>query len=160
MTRARAGFTLVEVMVALAIIAVALLTLIVIRNNSVVEAQDAREITLAARLAQQKMGELEVLPVDEKTDGGNFEDWPDYRWTKEVALEVLETSQPGGTNQKPLEIWKTTLTVYWPGREKEESISVLSYRLKKEDEEPKTEEGSKAGGGQPGGGSQSKGGGS
>ncbi len=165
MRRSAAGFTLVEVMVSLAILAVAIITLVLIRNQSVVQSQEARELAIGARLAQQKMGELEVLPVEDRADSGTFEDYPEYRWSKEIELEVLETSQAGST-EKPLEIWKVTLTVSWTGRDLDqpESIIVLSYRLKTEDETPKEAQSGKSGGQQGAsaqqGGSAQKGGGS
>ncbi len=164
-SRRDSAFTLVEVMVALAIIAVALLTLIVIRNNSVKEAQQAREVTLVARLAQQKMGQLEVEPFEERADQGSFEEYPEIQWKKEVALEVLETSAAPSSSEKPLEIYKITLTLLYPKDSGEEGIlTIISYRLKPEDEQPQ-EQGQASGGGAGSGnkgasGSQPKSGGS
>lgn len=153
---ARDAFTLVEVMVALSIIAVALVTLIVIRNNSVTEAQLARETTLITRLAQEKMGQLDVEPLDERADSGGFEDYPDIHWSKEVQLEVLETSDASQANKKKPELYRVTLTLTYPRGNEEGQYVITTYRLKKEDETPKEA----AAGGGGGGGGATKGGGS
>lgn len=135
----RGAFTLVEVMVALAILSVAILTMIVIRNNSVSEAHSAKEVTLVTRLAQAKMGQLDVEPIDERGDGGTFENHEEIRWQKEVSLEVLEASGANSSNQKPMELYKVTLTITYPKGAAVETYVIVTYRLKKEDEEPKTD---------------------
>lgn len=154
---ARAAFTLVEVMVALAILSVAILTMIVVRNNSVLEAQEAKQATLITRLAQAKMGQIEVEPLDERGETGSFEEHPEIRWQKDVALEVLETSQSTSSNQKPMELYKVTLTLTYPKGSAEETYVIVTYRLKKEDEEAKTDTTTQSGAAKGGSGASSGG---
>jgi general secretion pathway protein I len=84
--RSNRGFTLLEVMVALAIIATALVTLLGTHLTNLNLAYENQEQTMAAMLARQKMEEILVLPFDSVTDdSGDFgPDQPGYKWELEV----------------------------------------------------------------------------
>ena len=73
-------------MIAVAILAIALVTLIGSQSQSIRIAQLSRFDTSAALLARQKITELVVSGTDELSgDSGDFgEDFPDYRWQTEV----------------------------------------------------------------------------
>ena len=81
------GFTFLEVMVAVAIIAVAFVTLIGSQSQSVSIASTSRFNVTASLLARQKLAELESLAFDELfSDSGQFEeDFQQYRWASEVT---------------------------------------------------------------------------
>lgn len=81
------GFTFLEVMVAVAIIAIAFVTLIGSQSQSVSIAGESRFKVMAALLAQQKLTELESMEFDELSGGeGDFgEEYPSYRWQAEVV---------------------------------------------------------------------------
>lgn len=76
------GFTLLEVMVALLIIATSFIVLLHSRNQSVIAADYARHMTIATLLATEKMGEMEQGRIDTTgEDSGNFgEDYPEFMW--------------------------------------------------------------------------------
>jgi general secretion pathway protein I len=80
------GFTLLEVMVAMAIIAIALTAVLGSQSQSLSLASEAKFSTTAALLAQSKMAEIEAeKPEDLTSDSGDFgEDYPGYRWDKSV----------------------------------------------------------------------------
>ena len=86
-----AGFTLLEVMIAVAIIAIAIVTLLGAQSQSVSIATSSKFDTMASLLAQQKMTELVLLDYDEVTDNtGDFgEDFPSFAWKSEV-VELAE----------------------------------------------------------------------
>lgn len=95
---ASAGFTFLEVMVAVMIIAISFVTLIGSQSQSVSIAGDSRFNVNAALLAQQKLAEIEAAPFDEVFSGsGDFgEMHPAYRWQSEVRdLSEGDTSIPG-----------------------------------------------------------------
>lgn len=79
------GFTLLEVMVAVAIIAIALTTLFGSQSQSVALACESRFYTTAPLLAREKMTELTVAGLgDVLADSGEYgEDFPGYRWRVE-----------------------------------------------------------------------------
>ncbi|MHB8808833.1 MAG: type IV pilus modification PilV family protein [Desulfobulbaceae bacterium] len=93
------GFTFLEVMVAVAIIAIAFVTLIGSQSQSVSIAGESRFKVMAALLAQQKLAELESMEFDELNGGeGDFgEEYPSYRWQAEVVeLGEGDTGIKGG----------------------------------------------------------------
>ena len=81
------GFTLLEVMIAVAIIAIAVVTLLGAQSQSVSIAGSAKFDTRAAMLAQWKMADLVLTNYAELgDDAGNFgEDFPQYRWSLRVT---------------------------------------------------------------------------
>jgi general secretion pathway protein I len=82
-----AGFTLLEVMIAMAILAIALVAAFQSQSQSISMSGQARFLTTATLLAQGKMAELEALKLESvANDSGDFgEDYPDYAWQVEVA---------------------------------------------------------------------------
>ena len=75
------GFTLLEVMIAVAIMSMALVAAIGSQSQSVSLATQAKFFTTATFLAQSKMADLEAKAPDNlSSDAGVFEDFPGYRW--------------------------------------------------------------------------------
>lgn len=80
------GFTLLEVMVALSIISIVLVSLLVSQSHSVSILDETKFNTTAALLAQKKISDIELIKGDELTsDEGDFgEDFPNYFWEVNV----------------------------------------------------------------------------
>jgi len=90
------GFTLLEVMIAVALIAIALVTLLGSQSQSVSFANSAKFETMAALLAQSKMSEMTIQGADSlSSDSGNFgDDYPGYAWeatVSDISLEGMDT---------------------------------------------------------------------
>jgi general secretion pathway protein I len=89
----RRGFTLLEVVVALAILAVALVAVLDINAQSVASHVYARRLTVATLLARSKMIDLEQklhdkgMNIDDEESSGDFaeEGWPSYQWRAKVV---------------------------------------------------------------------------
>ncbi len=81
------GFTLLEVMIAIAIMATALVAVLASQSQSLSLASEAKFNTTAALLAQSKIAEIEAAsPEDVVSDSGDFgEDFPNYRWELTVS---------------------------------------------------------------------------
>lgn len=107
---AAAGFTLLEVMVAVAIIAMALVAALGSQSQSVSLATEAKFSTTAAFLAQQAMAQLEAAdPDDLSSDSGDFgEHFPGYRWEAEVSDVPLTEEAQGAELLKKIDV-----TVFW-----------------------------------------------
>jgi general secretion pathway protein I len=91
--RARSGFSLLEVMIALAIMATALLALLSLANRSIGIQDRLQKTTRATLLAQQKMAELETadqLPLE--TEGVFEEPFEQYRWRLEFEQTPLASA--------------------------------------------------------------------
>lgn len=86
------GFTLMEVMIAMTILAIALVAIFQSQSQSISMATDSRFMTTASLLAQSKMVEVEAAAtLDNHTEDGDFgPDYPEYTW----HLEVGDTLMP------------------------------------------------------------------
>jgi len=94
--RNHTGFTLLEVMVALSIIAIALTSVYKLHGQTIDMFNDIKFYTSAPLLAQSKMAEIEIMDADDLSDnGGDFgDDFPGFNWevtVNEVESELLET---------------------------------------------------------------------
>jgi type II secretion system protein I len=136
-SRQDAGFTLVEVLIALSIIAASLIGLLIIRNNSIREVSLAMNSRLAWSLAQRKMGEI-VIESDprEGTESGEFEDFPQFSWAAVTTLEELATEKTENPADEPEEILRIELEVAFESLDGPAKIKLCAYRLKPADEAP------------------------
>src|SRR3989339_1385701 len=84
------GFTLLEVMIAMAILAIALVAVYRSQSQSISMAGDSRFQTTAALLAQGRMAQLDAAdPAGVKAERGDFgDDFPGYSW--QVVIEDTE----------------------------------------------------------------------
>lgn len=89
------GFTLLEIMIALSIIALVLVSVYKMHAQTISMNYFARFNTTAPLLAQQKIAQLEIKPADELTDeAGDFGDnFPNFRWS--VAVNNVESEALG-----------------------------------------------------------------
>ncbi|MDY6951748.1 MAG: prepilin-type N-terminal cleavage/methylation domain-containing protein [Thermodesulfobacteriota bacterium] len=119
------GFTLLEVMIALAIIAIALVAALGSQSQSVSLANEAKFTTTVTLLAQGKMAELEVKEAKElMSDGGDFgEDFPGYRWESVITDLAMEGFEDASKHVKRID-----LTVSW-GDDDRYQYSLTFYRF-------------------------------
>lgn len=117
----RGGFSLLEVMVALAILAVALVILLEVSTRNVRSAHEVKMLTIATELARGKMLDIEEDLLHEgfqemvETLEGDFDEegYPKFTW--EAAIEKVElpeagdlaagaqqTGEPGAEGDSPL----------------------------------------------------------
>ena len=110
------GFTLLEIMIALAIMAGTLLTLLGAFNHHLALVGSEREETVALLLARGKLEELEMAPVESLNaqEGSFAPDRPDITWKLAITPTVI-------TGLRQL-----TLTVFWDGTRK--SLALDHYR--------------------------------
>lgn len=89
------GFTLLEVMIALAVISIGLMALLGSQSQGLSLANETRFNTTASLLAQAQMAEVEARALRDLTsDSGDFgEDFPDYVWRFVVEDVVLEGAE-------------------------------------------------------------------
>ena len=104
------GFTLLEVLIAVAIIAIALTTLLGSQSQSVSFANSAKFETMAALLAQSKISEIVIQEADSlSSDSGDFgDDYPGYAWDITVSNISLEVGDAISDYLKQID-----LTVTW-----------------------------------------------
>lgn len=114
------GFTLLEVMVALAIIATVLVSVYKLHAQSLSLAHETRFYGLAPFLAQQKMTELTAGETNIPENGtGDFgEDFPNFRWKVDV-----ESMESGFQEKKEIAFAMINLTVF-------SDLNPFSYQLR------------------------------
>ncbi len=89
------GFTLIEVMVSLAVIAIALVGLLGLQHQTLQSVVRANEMSKAALLAQDLMTQAETGPFPPLgTTSGNFESmfprqFPNFRWEQSVEPSAV-----------------------------------------------------------------------
>ncbi len=83
MRKQDAGFTLLEVMVAMSILAIGLVAVLQMQSQSISMSTEARFLTTASLLAQHKMADIEAAAsLDNREQKGDFApDYPDYGWS-------------------------------------------------------------------------------
>ena len=99
------GFTLLEVMIAVAIIAITFVTLLGSQSQSVSVAAQSRFLTTASLLAQRELTRLQATDFAAiMDDAGDFgEEYPGYSWVLNVHdLTEEESGLPGSTNSLKL----------------------------------------------------------
>jgi type II secretion system protein I len=88
----RRGFTLLEVLVSMAVLATALAAVLRLHSDSMDMVIAGRTHTKALELAQYKMTEIELTGIQDVTMlSGDFgERAPDYRWELQVEPAVMD----------------------------------------------------------------------
>jgi general secretion pathway protein I len=111
------GFTLLEVMVAVSILALVIVSLLGLRNRSVQDVILAERITTATMLAERVMTGMLSRPLASLEEEGEFdeEDFKDFTWKKVVA----PTPVPG--------IMEARVAVLWKEGERGEMVELVSY---------------------------------
>ncbi len=122
-----AAFTLLEVVVALAILGLVFALAMELLANGVRSAKASEEYTQAALLARQKMAEVAVTSALEgSADAGDF--GGGFRWTSEV--QPLPQEEEEGL---PARLYQVHLRVTWHGRRREKSLDLYTLRMALDD---------------------------
>ncbi len=114
-----AGFTLLEVMVAVGVLAISLTALLGLKNRDLAIEGLSREITTATILARQRLMEtkLKGFPVLGEESGSFDEPYKGYRWRRVVSGTPFES------------VREIRLTVTWPAGSREETLSLTTYAM-------------------------------
>ncbi|MCL2625894.1 MAG: type II secretion system GspH family protein [Cystobacterineae bacterium] len=102
MAKMNRAFTLLEVVVALGILGIVLVSLFQISSTAATSQSYARSLTVATLLARSKMADVEQklqidgFPATDEEDSGDFseEGWPAYSWTAQIFIPKTEDLSP------------------------------------------------------------------
>lgn len=118
------GFTLLEVMVALSMIAVVLTALFRMQSQSVLMTNRAKFYTIAPLLAEEKMADIDTGKASDRNmeGAGDFgSEFPGYTWRYTIAAVTSETLGEVAKRIKRIDV---TITF-----NEEENYSLRSYRF-------------------------------
>ena len=87
------GFTLLEVMIALAIMATVILTVLGSVNYHLGVISNERDNTTLTLLARARMAELEQNPLQQKSEGSFSPNHPELKWQAELFPTELPALQ-------------------------------------------------------------------
>lgn len=113
------GFTLLEVMVAVAILAIVLVSLLGLKNRGTQDVMFSEHITTATLLAKRMMTEtLLTTPIVQKEDEGEFpeEEFKGYTWKMTISPSEIEKT-----------LMEVRVAVLWKEGERQEQVELVSY---------------------------------
>ena len=124
MLKSSKGFTLLEVMVALAIVAITLVAIGGLRNRDIVYHAELRQMIKATLLAQERMTVVEIAEdfpgAGERS--GQFEGpYKEFSWTQSVVPTPFAFA------------WEIQIQVRW-GKRSHEVVRLVSYILEEEED--------------------------
>lgn len=146
------GFSLLEVLVAVSILAFSLVALVNFQGQTTVRVVAAEQMTQATLLAREKMAEVilqiekewveqRVFPED-KSETGQFEEPFDrYNWNYEIRKVAIpmpsgEEGSPAATvfrviaDQIKEDVREIKLVISWEDRKKERKLDVVTHITK------------------------------
>ncbi len=130
--RTKTGFTLIEVMISIALLGVGLMMIIELFSGGLRLGRVSQEYTQATQYARAKMEELNLKPpVEEGVEEGEFD--PTYRWKIETEKVILLPEAIDPDFKPPANLIHVKLRVFWKSGLKERSIQIESYRILKEE---------------------------
>ncbi len=147
-----AGFTLLEVMIAVAVLSVSLLALMTSSGNTLITSGRAERILVATNLARAKMSEIELeiekgralneFPDDKEEEGKFDEPYDDYSWQmiiRKVDFPAPVTGEKGGiqdmiaqnlTKEISNTVREVKLIVKWDELGEEQTLDVVTHIIK------------------------------
>jgi general secretion pathway protein I len=120
------GFTLIEVLVAMTILAMAFSVLFSLSSRSLDGMRRARDVERRVEFARKKLAELRLIPVQAgDRAAGTLDDGT--RWTVEVTPFIRPFDE--GLRRNANSVVRMRLSFEWQGRYEPQKWSVDSYRF-------------------------------
>ena len=124
--RADSGFTLLEIIVAVAILAVSLAALLQVFSSGLKGARVAQHHTIATLLAESKLATIGVeAPLEEAETSGEYDD--DYGLR--AAVRRYQEPGPDAAAESPVVAYEVVVTVSWEETGGVRSVSLSTLRL-------------------------------
>ncbi len=122
-----AGFTLLEVLVAVAIVAIVLVTFMGLHLRSLDATIRAQDLTTAVLLAQAKMATMGEFP-DTGEEQGKFEgpELERFQWSTAVTEHILDALAGGQT----VTVRRLEVTVYWADGQQTRHYTLEAYGVR------------------------------
>ena len=119
------GFSLLEVIVALAIMAMGFVTVLQLFSGSIRSVSLSEQYLKGTTLAHSKLGELEVNNYSVTELEGNFPDEKNYRW----QLQITPHTSPLNSKENNIQLSDVTLNVLWEEAGKTRDIEISTVKV-------------------------------
>ena len=119
------GFSLLEVIVALAIMAMGFVTVLQLFSGSIRSLSLSEQYLKGTTLAHSKLGELEVNNYRVTESEGIFPDEKNYRW----QLQVSPHTSPLNSKENNIQLSEVTLNVLWEDAGKTRDIEMSTLKV-------------------------------
>ena len=119
------GFSLLEVIVALAIMAIGFLTVSQLFSGSIRSVSLSEQYLKGTTLAHSKLGELEVNNYSVTDLEGTFPDEKNYRW----QLQISPHTSPLNSKKNNIQLSEVTLNVLWEEAGKTRDIELSTLKV-------------------------------
>ena len=119
------GFSLLEVIVALAIMAMGFVTVLQLFSGSIRSVSLSEQYLKGTTLAHSKLGELEVNNYSVTEYEGIFPDEKNYRW----QLQVSPHASPLNSKEKNIQLSEVTLNVLWEDAGKTRDVEISTLKV-------------------------------
>ena len=120
------GFSLLEVVVALTILAGGFLTVLNLFSGSVLSVDFSGQYLKAVTLANSKINELEVLNFQTSEYSGKFKNEDSYRWEVDIAPHDSPLNDPGSG----IQLQKVLLKILWEDRGQTRNVELATLHMK------------------------------
>lgn len=128
------GFTLIEVVVALAILGIALTMIIELFSGGLRVGRASMEYTKAVNFARMKMEEVMAKSALAEGNQEGESDDKIFRWQMGVEKVDLAPIDKSVDYKPPVDLFKVKVDVFWKSGSKEKSTSVESLKVLKPEE--------------------------
>ena len=119
------GFSLLEVIIALTIMAIGFMTVLQLFSGSIKSIEMSDQYLKAATLANSKMGELELMDFPANEVSGVFENEENFSWEIETRPYSSELNEAGGD----VNLSELILRVFWQDGQQERQLELTTLQI-------------------------------
>jgi len=119
------GFSLLEVIVALSIMAIGYVTVFNLFSASVKSVGMSDQYMRAVQLANSKLSEMEMMNYEADNLAGTFESDESFQWSLQIEPYDSELNNP----EENINLSKITLRVFWGENEKQRNVELVTLKV-------------------------------
>ena len=119
------GFSLLEVIVALAIMAMGFITVLQLFSGSIRSVSLSEQYLKATTLAHSKLGELEINNYSDSELEGTFPNEKNYRW----QLDISPYTSPLNSEENNIQLSEVVLNVLWSDANQIRNIELNTLKV-------------------------------